>query len=670
MIASFCAVLIIPSVLIGYFSYQSAKNEVHDQMAFAVQNSLDMMRNNLFQYVTPVVNNLELFSREFTSDSAYGSTEGRERLEEIRGTHPELDAIIIGNGNGNYIKSPADNKTDYDPRKLAWYTRAMAAPGQVMIGEPKISVSTGNLIVTVSKTLPDGKGVITFNISLDRLNETVKSAKIGETGSLLIADVNGKVVGASERLIKSGIKAAQKVDGLPLVKAEKASAPNQESDAQNAPPQTGAPAAAAVHQSTMNISGMELETYTSVEPITGWNMIAAVNKEDYTQAARPIMIRSFTVIGTSMVLAAILIFFIVRSVIVPLKKLQRGTQSVRDGILSERVHLKGRNEFTELANDFNQMAAALHNMVSEVSQTSAKLASASRTIQESTEQTAQSVQLVAERTAESASSALTGAEAAEQTAVAVEEMAHAIGSIAESAASIVDAAGSTEHNVAHGGEVISSMHRQMDQILSAVSESSEKINGLSKLSDEAKLMNASIAAIAKQTNLLSLNAAIEASRAGEAGRGFAVVASEVRKLSEQSKQAADEINATITQMFVLIAQTTADMNGNVREQVQKGLQVSEEAGVVFENIKTSTSSIVEQIQGISAAAEQISASTQEVSATVSQLSNISRSASDGAQTTSAAAEEQMAAMEEISSSTQELADLAVNLETMVQRFKL
>ncbi|MNJ39939.1 Methyl-accepting chemotaxis protein McpA [compost metagenome] len=210
----------------------------------------------------------------------------------------------------------------------------------------------------------------------------------------------------------------------------------------------------------------------------------------------------------------------------------------------------------------------------------------------------------------------------------------------------------------------------MNRILSAVDESTEMVNGLSKLTDAAIQMNKAISDIAQQTNLLALNASIEAARAGEAGRGFAVVADEVRKLSEQSSNTANHIGETIGQMIDLIDQTSQMMNGNVRKQVGAGLHVSQEAEHVFRNIEKSTVLISEQIQDVSAAAQQISASTEEISATVTDLANVSRRSADGAQTTSAATEEQMAVMEEISSSSEQLANLAAKLQQMITRFEI
>ncbi|MXO80659.1 HAMP domain-containing protein, partial [Paenibacillus sp. OT2-17] len=609
-------------------------------------------RSNVNQYVAPIMKDLDVLTTEIKSDSIGTNQEAlQKKLDVIVKAHPELDAALLGNAKGQYIRSPKKQEDDYDPRERKWYKNAMLEKGKVFVGVPVASVTTGNLVVNISGTLEDGEGAVSLALNLDKMGESLQSVKIGERGGLIIVDSEHKVVsGTGTAFNKAGKKPADAIEGLPEV------ATTVENDTPS--------------MSQIQFMNRDMLAFTLKDPLTGWNIIALSDLEDYSDAAQPILKQSLIVIVISILAAAIIIVLMVRSFLIPLRKLQAGTRIVRDGNLTERVNLSSKDEFGELAQNFDQMTHSLHTMVSEVNQTSSRLASSSLMIKESTEQTTESVQHVAETVMESAENAATSAEASEQTANAVEEMAKGVSTIAESASSIVDSAGQTEHDVAQGSQMISHVRTQMDRILEAVSQTASLMDELSQLSDDAKQMNTAIAAIAKQTNLLSLNASIEASRAGEAGRGFAVVAIEVRKLSEQSKESADSISQIITQMLDLIQRSTATMNGNVRNQVGEGLRISQDAEGAFTNIERSTSHIVEQIQSVSAAAEQISASTEEVSATVTHLASLSRNSADSSQTTSAAAQEQMAAMEEIASSSQELSNMAQDLQQLVKRFKI
>lgn len=652
LIISFLAVLLIPSVLIGYFSYQGATTQLSQQMGGSVYTNLYLIRSNVNQYVAPIMKDLDVLTTEINSDSIGTNQEAlQKKLDVIVKAHPELDAALLGNAKGQYIRSPKKQEADYDPRERKWYKNAMLEKGKVFVGVPVASVTTGNLVVNISGTLEDGEGAVALALNLDKMGESLQSVKIGERGGLIIVDSEHKVVsGTGTAFNKTGKKPADAIEGLPEV------ATTVENDTPS--------------MSQIQFMNRDMLAFTLKDPLTGWSIVALSDLEDYSDAAQPILKQSLIVIVISILAASIIIVLMVRSFLIPLRKLQAGTRIVRDGNLTERVNLSSKDEFGELAQNFDQMTHSLHTMVSEVNQTSSRLASSSLMIKESTEQTTESVQHVAETVMESAENAATSAEASEQTANAVEEMAKGVSTIAESASSIVDSAGQTEHDVAQGSQMISHVRTQMDRILEAVSQTASLMDELSQLSDDAKQMNTAIAAIAKQTNLLSLNASIEASRAGEAGRGFAVVAIEVRKLSEQSKESADSISQIITQMLDLIQRSTATMNGNVRNQVGEGLRISQDAEGAFTNIERSTSHIVEQIQSVSAAAEQISASTEEVSATVTHLASLSRNSADSSQTTSAAAQEQMAAMEEIASSSQELSNMAQDLQQLVKRFKI
>lgn len=652
LIVAFLTVLLIPSALIGYFSYQSATTQLSQQMRGSVYTNLYLIRSNVNQYVSPIMKDLDVLATEIKSDSIASSEEAlQKKLDVIVKAHPELDAALIGNAEGQYVRTPKKNESDYDPRERKWYKNAMLQKGKVFVGVPVVSVTTGNLVVNLSKTLEDGEGAVSLALNLDKLTQNLKSVKIGERGGLFIVDSNRKIVsGAGTAFNNTGKKPADIIKGLPEVTT------NAENDTPSI--------------TQIQFMNKDMLAFTIQDPLTGWNITALSDMEDYSDAAQPILKQSLVVIGISILASAVIIVLMIRSFLIPLRKLQAGTRIVRDGDLTERVNLSSKDEFGELAQNFDQMTHALHTMVSEVNQTSSRLASSSLMIKESTEQTTESVQYVAETVTKSAENAATSAEASEQTANAVEEMAKDVSGIAESASSIVDSAGQTEQDVAQGSKTINNVRTQMDRILEAVSQTASLMDELSQLSDDAKQMNSAIAAISKQTNLLSLNASIEASRAGEAGRGFAVVATEVRKLSEQSKASADSISQIITQMLDLIQRSTATINGNVRNQVGEGLRISQDAEGAFANIERSTSHILEQIRSVSAAAEEISASTEEVSATVTHLASLSRSSADSSQTTSATAQEQMAAMEEIASSSQELSGMAQDLQALVKRFKI
>lgn len=657
LIAAFLTVLIIPTALIGYFSYHSAQEQVQKSMTDPMNTILTMAGQHINNLVGTKAELLSYIDRMLSADTSQVNIEAvQAELNQLADTYPDILEITVGNDQGSFIASPEIGDTTYDPRSTEWYTNGKNNNGSVYFSNIMKDSDSGEIYVEISQALSSGQGVASIKLDLAPLAEEISHVDVGGNGSLIIVDSNRTIAAWAGAIVDSGgvMLGGPLFEGIPVH-------PNTASSADEP---------MAFSQFVRTDLEYDLEVYNGVNALTGWNVIALMGHEDFIAAAKPILVTSLTVIIISTLLAGMIIFFILRSFMVPMQKLRTATRRVREGNLTERVDLKNKDEFGILASDFDQMTISLQSVVTELNQTSSLLSHTSQMIQESTEQTNASVQHVAETIQQTAESAVTGAESSEQTANAVEEMARGIGTIAESASAIVDSAEETERAVANGGKTINQVGDQMENILEAVQETTALINELSNLSAEANRMNEAIADISRQTNLLSLNASIEAARAGEHGKGFAVVAGEVRMLSLQSKQSAEEIGATIGKMFDLIEKSTSLMNDNVRNQVGEGMRISREASATISNIEQYTAHIVDQIQDVSAVSEQLAASTEQVSASVAEMANISKVSADSAQTTSAAAQEQMAAMEEIAASSVQLSKTAENMQNLVRRFTL
>ena len=249
------------------------------------------------------------------------------------------------------------------------------------------------------------------------------------------------------------------------------------------------------------------------------------------------------------------------------------------------------------------------------------------------------------------------------------ELAQGIEQISVDNEEMLQAADDVTKLVKKGSDVVSDVAGQMDTIHSTFKDTSVIMHNMAKHSDEIQSITALITDISEQTNLLALNAAIEAARAGEYGKGFAVVAEEVRKLAEQSKNSAFEI-----EKMIHIIQTASDdavkaiMIGG--DKVADGLAKTNDSLDVFNEIETAVGVVGSKIESVSAAIEQIQAMTESVSEGSLEVQRLAARAADGANDTSAATEEQLAANEEITSNAQTLADLAEALQSTVSHFKI
>ncbi|MBP2659287.1 MAG: methyl-accepting chemotaxis sensory transducer [Firmicutes bacterium] len=210
---------------------------------------------------------------------------------------------------------------------------------------------------------------------------------------------------------------------------------------------------------------------------------------------------------------------------------------------------------------------------------------------------------------------------------------------------------------------------QMRNIERTVNTSAEIVTKLGDRSNEIGQIVGTISAIAGQTNLLALNAAIEAARAGEMGRGFAVVAEEVRRLAEQSKEAAEQISTLIHEIRKETDSAVTAMIAGTRE-VEGGTVAVNGATTAFSEIADLVNSVSGQVWTISGAMKNVIAGNQQVSLDMKNVDDISSNTSIEAQNVSAATEEQSAAAEEIASSSRALAKLAEELQITMHQFKV
>nr|WP_236222112.1 methyl-accepting chemotaxis protein [Pseudomonas asiatica] len=352
-----------------------------------------------------------------------------------------------------------------------------------------------------------------------------------------------------------------------------------------------------------------------------------------------------TVLAVATVLALALgllaAWAITRQIIVPLRQTLHAAERVASGDLTLNLQVQRRDELGQLQASMQRMTQGLRELISGIGDGVTQIASAAEELSAVTEQTSAGVNNQKVET--------------DQVATAMNQMTATVHEVARNAEQASEAALMADQQAREGDRVVGEAVAQIERLAGEVVNSSEAMNQLKAESDKIGSVLDVIKSVAQQTNLLALNAAIEAARAGEAGRGFAVVADEVRSLAQRTQQSTEEIEELIAGLQSG-TQRVASVMDSSRQLTDSSVELTRRAGSSLETITRTVSSIQAMNQQIATAAEEQTAVAEEINRSVMNVRDISDQTS--------------AASEETASSSVELARLGTQLQGLVGRFRL
>ena len=377
-----------------------------------------------------------------------------------------------------------------------------------------------------------------------------------------------------------------------------------------------------------------------------------------------------TVTGaTALAIGVLLSILLSRAVRRPLKILADGAVLYSQGDLTRTILVSSRDEIGEVGAAMNRMQDHLKSLVLNIRQKSELLAQAAGQLGANADQSADSANSVAEAISEVAAGADNQNRTIEKVMSNVAQNAEDVRRMGQQAAGAAESSKAVAHKAEDGEIAAERAVNQMDQIEETVERSATVVAKLGTMSQEIGHIVETISDIAGQTNLLALNAAIEAARAGESGRGFSVVAEEVRKLAEQSDQAAQKIATLIGGIQAETENAVAVMATGTRE-VRTGAEVVRTAGRSFQEINELVAAVSNQVRVISESFGSLAEGNAQIFQAMHDLQSIGESASQQTQNVSAATQEQSAAMQEIASAGHELTRYAEELQQAVNQFKV
>ncbi|MCY8217432.1 methyl-accepting chemotaxis protein [Bacillus haynesii] len=375
------------------------------------------------------------------------------------------------------------------------------------------------------------------------------------------------------------------------------------------------------------------------------------------------------VIAASLVLSISIGLLMTRLITKPIKDIQALFAETEQGDFTVKGTYQSKDELGLLTASFNKMVAGVRSIIETVGETSHQVASSSQELSASADESTKASEYISTTIQELAVGSDQQVESVENSRTVIKEMTEFAGRISSNAEKAAATADQTALMSLEGTKAIDKVSAQMKSINETVVSLSEAFKHLTERSNEIGNITEVITSIAEQTNLLALNAAIEAARAGEQGKGFAVVADEVRKLAEQSAQSAEQITRLIT---IIQNDTKQTMNSVISAtgEVKEGLVVVHEAGGAFQKIENSITEVVTQINDVTNLVKNLTAGTSEIETAISGVKEVAETAAGSTQTVSAATQEQLASMEEIAAASQILAQNAEELQHLIQKFKI
>jgi methyl-accepting chemotaxis protein len=505
----------------------------------------------------------------------------------------------FGGQDGVMFSVPAGNRpADYDPRARGWFKAATGA-GQTVVTEPYIAASSGKLVITVATPVQHQNqfiGVAGADIDLSSVSAIINSLNFGGHGHAFIVSADGKIlIHPDSKLILKSLSEAYP-DGAPQVSP-------------------------GMKEVTVN-GKTQFISFTQVKGVPSANWYVALVLEQDTAFAMLSEFRTSAIIAMAIAVVIIisLLGMLIRMLMQPLHVMGRAMHDIAEGEgdLTKRLTIHGNDEFGALGQSFNRFVERIHGSIREVSSA-----------------TGQVNEVALRVVAASNSSMFNSDQQASRTnsvAAAINQLGAAAQEIAQNAALASQHSSDARSLAEDGQQVVDKTISAMHQLSAKISDSCGNIETLNSNTVNIGQILEVITSISQQTNLLALNAAIEAARAGEAGRGFAVVADEVRNLAHRTQDSAQQVQKMIEELQVGAREAVNTMTESQRES-ESSVGIANQAGERLLSVTQRIGEIDGMNQSVATATEEQTAVVESINVDISEINTLNQEGVENLQAT-------------------------------------
>ncbi|POF89999.1 methyl-accepting chemotaxis protein McpA [Pseudomonas putida] len=588
ILLSACGVVVLAFALFTLYNDYLQRSTIRQNLESSVQQAGALTASSVQNWMSGRILVLENLAEDIAEQGAGNNLAGL--IGQPSYTRNFL-FTYLGQTNGVFTQRPDEKMPDtYDPRQRPWYSAAVSA-GQTLLTPPYQS-AVGGLVVTIAtpvKAKADGQllGVIGGDLSLDTLVEIINSVDFGGIGHAFLADRDGQVIVSPDKTqVMKNLK-----DIYPAVNLR-------------------------VEPGMQDVVLDGQERLISFAPINGlpsakWYIGLSIDKDKAYAALS--QFRTSAIIAMLVAVAAIagLLGLLIPVLMRPLTTMGRAMRDIAEGEgdLTRRLTVQNQDEFGELATSFNRFVERIHASISEVS-------SATRLVHD-----------LSEKVVSASNASISGSEEqsmrTNSVAAAINQLGAATQEIARNAADASQHASGASDQAHDGRQVVDDAITAMTALSLKISESCEQIEILNTSTDDIGKILDVIKGISQQTNLLALNAAIEAARAGEAGRGFAVVADEVRNLAHRTQESAEEIHRMITSLQVGSREAVHTMNAS-QVSSEQTVQVANKAGERLASVTQRIGEIDGMNQSVATATEEQTAVVESLNLDITQINTLNQ----------------------------------------------